>query len=596
MTEDPSDQTGAKAGADEPETAEAPAAEYAGPAIPMPAATAEPSVEPVAVTEPAADGSSEPVTAEVATPGPGQGPVTDEPTTPPMGVPEGATTPPQGIWPAGAEAQGIPQGSYAMGALAGNPALGAAPGTAYGAPPPYAGPPTWGMPAAAAPSGTRHHKVRNGVLAGATALVVLAAGIGIGHAAWNNGGSSTQSFAPAAGNRNGGSFGSGNGGGSFGSGNGNGSPFGGTFGGQGNSGSGSGSGGSSSNSSGGPSDVDAIAAKVDPGVVDINTTLGYQQEQAAGTGIVLSSNGVVLTNNHVIDGATSISVTDVGNQKTYTASVVGYDRTKDIAVLQLHNASGLQTAALADSSAVSVGEQVVGVGNAGGTGGTPSAAGGTVTALNQSITASDDGDGTSEQLSGLIQTNAGIQPGDSGGPLVNTQGQVIGVDTAASAGFSFQSSGNEGYAIPINTALAIARTIEAGNSSATIHIGQTAFLGVEINAQGSGSSGNAGGSSGFGGFGGIFGNSGNTGNSGGVSSSTSGASIAGVVTNGPAQEAGLAQGDVITGLGGQTIGSANDLTNAMGQYHPGDKVSITWKDANGQVHTATVQLSSGPPQ
>ena len=106
--------------------------------------------------------------------------------------------------------------------------------------------------------------------------------------------------------------------------------------------------------------------------------------------------------------------------------MVGYDRTKDIAVLQLHNASGLQTATLGNSSNASVGQDVVGVGNAGGTGGTPSAAGGTVTALNQSITASDEGDGTSEQLSGLIETNADIQPGDSGGALVNTSGQVLG--------------------------------------------------------------------------------------------------------------------------------------------------------------------------
>ena len=201
---------------------------------------------------------------------------------------------------------------------------------------------------------------------------------------------------------------------------------------------------------------------------------------------MLSSNGVILTNNHVIDGATSISVTDIGNDKTYTASVVGYDRTKDIAVLQLHNASGLQTATLGNSSNASVGEDVVGVGNAGGTGGTPSAAGGTVTALNQSITASDDGDGTSEQLSGLIETNADIQPGDSGGALVDTSGNVLGIDTAASAGFSFQSndqsSGTQGFAIPINTALSLAKSIEAGSGSSTVHIGETAFLGVEINA------------------------------------------------------------------------------------------------------------------
>jgi S1-C subfamily serine protease len=272
--------------------------------------------------------------------------------------------------------------------------------------------------------------------------------------------------------------------------------------------------------------------------------------------------------------------------------VVGYDRTKDIAVLQLHNASGLQTATLGNSSNVSVGEGVVGVGNAGGTGGTPSAAGGTVTALNQSITASDQGDGTSEQLNGLIETNADIQPGDSGGALVDTSGEVLGIDTAASAGFSFQSndqsSGNQGYAIPIGTALSIARAIEAGTGSSTVHIGETAFLGVEINASNNSAGGNGGSAGGFGG--GFGGNSGNTG------STASGASVASVVTNGPAQEAGLAAGDVITSLGGKSVTTANDLTSAMSAHHPGDKVTIGWTDGSGQTHTATVQLSSGPPQ
>jgi S1-C subfamily serine protease len=349
--------------------------------------------------------------------------------------------------------------------------------------------------------------------------------------------------------------------------------------------------------------VNAIANKIDPGLVDINTTLGYQQAQAAGTGIVVSSNGVILTNNHVINGATSISVTDVGNHKTYTASVVGYDRSSDIAVLQLHNASGLQTANLGNSSSISVGQDVVGVGNAGGTGGSPSAAGGTVTALNQSITAQDQGNGTSEQLNGLIETNANIQAGDSGGALVNTSGQVIGVDTAASAGYSFQfngqNQGNQGFAIPINTAMSIARQIEAGKGSSTIHIGTTAFLGVEISPNGSSSSSGSGnGGNGFGPFGGGggFGNSGSTGNTGNSGSSGSGATVAGVVTSGPAQAAGIAQGDVITSLGGKTINSADDLTRDMSSYHPGDKVQVAWTDAQGQTHTATVQLSSGPPQ
>jgi S1-C subfamily serine protease len=311
--------------------------------------------------------------------------------------------------------------------------------------------------------------------------------------------------------------------------------------------------------------------------VDIDTTLSYEGEEAAGTGIVLTSNGEILTNNHVIDGATSISVTDVGNGKTYTATVVGYDRSKDIAVLQLHDASGLQTASLGNSSTVAVGETVVGIGNAGGTGGTPSAAGGTVTALNQSITASDEGDGSSEQLTDLIETNANIQAGDSGGSLVDSSGQVVGIDTAGSSGFSFQSAdgsaGTEGFAIPINEALAIAKEIEAGSSSSTVHVGATAFLGVEIQ---SGSS-----------FGGGFGASGGL---------DTGATVAGVITSSPAQEAGLAEGDVITAVDGHSVDSATQLTTLLAPYQPGEKVSITWTDSSGQSQTATVELTSGPPQ
>ncbi len=341
---------------------------------------------------------------------------------------------------------------------------------------------------------------------------------------------------------------------------------------------------------------------MDPGLVDIDTTLGYQQEEAAGTGIVLTSSGEVVTNNHVIDGATTISVTDVGNGKTYSASVVGYNRTKDIAVLQLHGASGLNTATIGNSSSVSVGEDIVGIGNAGGTGGTPSAAGGTVTALNQSITASDEGDATSEQLTGLIETNADIQPGDSGGSLVDTSGEVLGIDTAASAGFSFQSSGqssgNQGYAIPINEAITIAQEIEAGSSSSTVHIGATAFLGVEV-AQGTctsdGTGSGSGGSGGFGFGGGGFGNEGGSGQGSGTSSN-SGALICSVITSSPAQEGGLAQGDTITSVNGQSVTTPSALTKLLEPFHPGDKVTIGYTNSSGNSETASVQLSSGPPQ
>ena len=157
-----------------------------------------------------------------------------------------------------------------------------------------------------------------------------------------------------------------------------------------------------------------IAAKVDPGLVDVVTTLGYQSGKAAGTGMVLTSTGEVLTNNHVIDGATSIKATDVGNGRTYTAKVVGYDKTHDVAVLQLQNASGLQTVTLSSAGAQS-GQKVVALGNALGKGGTPSVVSGRITGLGQSITASDQGAGDSEQLTGMISHNAPIQPGDSGG-------------------------------------------------------------------------------------------------------------------------------------------------------------------------------------
>src|ERR1700722_19420676 len=316
-------------------------------------------------------------------------------------------------------------------------------------------PPTW-IASALHPAGRRSHRLRNSVLVGA-AVVTMAAVIGTGRSGSNgspplSASPSSMSTSPGFGSK---SLGT--------------------------------SAPSSSTASGsGPTDVSSIADKVDPGLVDIDTLLGFQGEEAAGTGIVLTSSGEVVTNNHVINGATAISVRDIANGKAYSATVVGYDTARDVAVLQLHDASGLQTASIGNSSNVSVGQTVVGIGNAGGTGGTPSAAGGTVTGLNQSITATDQGDGSSEQLTDLIETSANIQPGDSGGSLVNSLGQVIAIDTAGSAGSSSQtggeSAGIRGYAIPINEATSIAKEIESGPSSSTVHIGSTGVLGVEIDS------------------------------------------------------------------------------------------------------------------
>lgn len=315
-----------------------------------------------------------------------------------------------------------------------------------------------------------------------------------------------------------------------------------------------------------------VADRVDPGLVDIVTTLGYQQAaQAAGTGIVLTSSGEVLTNNHVIKGATSISATDVGNGQTYQAKVVGYDHGHDIAVLKLSGASGLQTVTLGSSSSAQPGQRVVALGNAGGKGGTPSVVSGHITGLNASITASDQSAGTSERLTGLIKHNAAIQPGDSGGPLVNTAGDVIGIDTAASTHdfqFSDGTSQTQGFAIPINQAISIARQIEAGQASASVHIGATGFVGVEVSSDGNAAAQ-------------------------GVPAG-SGALIDGVVSGGPADLAGLAAGDVITSVNGRSVTSPQTLQSALEQHHPGDRVSIGWTDQSGQSHSAKVQLATGP--
>ncbi|MDX6342837.1 MAG: hypothetical protein QOH87_2975 [Trebonia sp.] len=359
---------------------------------------------------------------------------------------------------------------------------------------------------------------------------------------------------------------------------------------------GSASGGSATSTSQSALSTSQIAGRVDPGLVDVKATLGYQEATSLGTGIVLTSNGEILTNNHVINGATSVSVTDIGNGKTYKATVVGYDESHDIAVLQLSGASGLTTATTGDSSTVSVGNSVVALGNAGGVGGTPSVAAGSVTALNQSITASDASSGSSEQLTGLIETNANIQAGDSGGPLVNSHGQVVAIDTAASTNYQFggngglggnggsgssgsSNSGNsgasatQGFAIPINTALSIAKQIDAGQGSSTAHIGATAFLGLEIaNSSSSGQ-----------GFG-----------QGSSQGSSQGVEIAGTQSGTPAAQAGIVQGDVVTALDGKSVSTGTNITEILVGHHPGDKVSITWTDTSGQSHTATLTLGTGP--
>ncbi len=310
-----------------------------------------------------------------------------------------------------------------------------------------------------------------------------------------------------------------------------------------------------------------IASQTDPALVDVVTTLGYQHASAAGTGMVLTPDGEVLTNNHVVAGATSIKVRDVGNGRTYTARVVGYSQSSDVAVLQLSGASGLRTVKAGDSGTVAVGQKVVALGNADGKNGTPSVATGTVTGLGATITAADQGSGITEQLTGMIRTNAPIQAGDSGGPLVNASGQVIGMNTAASSssGLPVGTTAAEttaAYSIPISKALSIADQIEAGKSSSTVHIGATAFLGVQVS------------SSAFNGG--------------------SGVTIVGTVSGTAAASAGLGAGDMILSVAGHSVTSGSDLQSVIAGYHPGDKVTVVWQDQSGQTHSSVVSLSQGP--
>jgi S1-C subfamily serine protease len=370
-------------------------------------------------------------------------------------------------------------------------------------------------------------------------------------------------------------------------------------------------------SSGGPgtsSSQQAIENKVEPGLVVIDTALQYNSEEAAGTGMVINSDGLVLTNNHVIEDSTSIKATDIGNGKTYTAKVLGYDVTGDIALIQLQGASGLRTVPVGDSAAVKSGASVLAMGNAEGQNAIAAAAG-QVTGLNQTITAGDQaGTVTSETLHGMIETNADIVSGDSGGPLANSAGQVIGMDTAGNDVSFPGQQGSTGFAIPINTALSVVRQIAASQASSTIMIGYPPFMGIFIATSPSSnpqtqaeqqSGGFGGGGFGGGGFGG-FGGSGSgqdcyTSNRdipvpSTIASVNSGTLIMGTVCNGPAAAVGITAGSVITAVNGQAIGSPSSLTSVVSKFQPGEEISVTWVSPSGQRTTSNLHLTAGPPQ
>jgi S1-C subfamily serine protease len=316
-------------------------------------------------------------------------------------------------------------------------------------------------------------------------------------------------------------------------------------------------------------DAGAITSDVNPAVAVINTTLAGGQGEAAGTGIVIGSSGEILTNNHVIENASSVRVKIGGSGRSYPAEVLGYNVPEDVALLKVDGVSGLDTVETDDS--VSVGEPVVALGNGGGRGGTPDATTGSVRAVGETIEVADSSG--SQTLRNLIQVDAALEPGDSGGPLVDADGEVVGMNTAASSnGFRLRtgSGSGVGYAVPIKTAVAVAEQIKSGEGSGDTHVGERAFLGVSIRTLRAGTVPGGG-------------------------TSRSGAVVSGVQSDSPADDAGIRQGDVIVSLAGRRITSIDDLTSALAPHHPRDKVEVGWTDESGDRHTAQVTLASGPP-
>jgi S1-C subfamily serine protease len=292
------------------------------------------------------------------------------------------------------------------------------------------------------------------------------------------------------------------------------------------------------------------------GVVYVAATLAYEQSTAAGSGVAVGSRSV-LTSDHVVRGATRLRVTDARSGRTYTAVVVGYDTRADVALLRVRATRPLRAAVLGGGARLAAGSAVAAVGYA-------SVTRGRVTALHESVRAID-ADGTVEQLTGLIETDAPPPRGTSGGPLVDASGRVVGIDAAAWGG----AAGGRGFAVPIATALAVVHRIESGHSGGTTHVGPTPFLGVGVAAAA------------------AYANV----------TSTRGALVAVVVPASPAARAGVANGDVITSIDGRAVAAPASLANLILRYgSAGGTVRVGWVDRYGLVHRATVRLASGPPQ
>lgn len=306
-----------------------------------------------------------------------------------------------------------------------------------------------------------------------------------------------------------------------------------------------------------PADPVAASAQVEPAVVRLDTEIDYQNVFGTGTGIVLDPGGQVLTNYHVVQGADRISASVAG--RSYPAQLVGYNRGQDVAVLQLLGAGGLPVAPIGDSSALVPGEPVVALGNADGSGAPLTREVGTVTAFGRTVEAEDALTGSSDELNGLIEFAAPVRAGDSGGPVVNGAGQVVGITTAASVNYQL-GPGGKGFAIPINDAIGIAGQIRSLVPSESIHIGPPSLLGVGVRT---------------------------------APRSGPGVIIQEVLRGGPAEQAGLLDGDVLTTIDGSPIGTATDLTFVLDRHYPGDVIDLTWIDRGGQERTGKATLTAG---
>jgi S1-C subfamily serine protease len=344
----------------------------------------------------------------------------------------------------------------------------------------------------------------------------------------------------------------------------------------------------------------AVYRQVVPGIVDVTANLQYRQETAKGTGFVINAAaGLILTNNHVIDQATSVTVTLVTSGRNYPARVLGYDAADDIALLQVRGVAGLKAVRTGDSSLAAVGTPVLAIGNEAGQGGSPTVAPGVISSLGRTIVATDQSSGLHETLFGMLQTSADIRPGDSGGPLADAAGRVIGIDTAAGG-----STVYSGYAIPINQALPIARQIAAGARggpvrSGQVHIGLPAFLGVLLPDSTSSDPGQQDHQE-LRQAGAVSGNSSDCTTTSlsvapaEVAPVRSGALVDGVLCGTVADQAGISAGDVITSFGGHDVTSPGSLTALLRRYHPGSTVPLAWTGPDGSPHTAVITLAAGP--